>query len=72
MIAMRRTYNGNVDWVYPFPLSFLQSCHSLGGVKVVLRGPGVALTACMPSARVKIVYRNLSAGEGQPGSLTVL
>jgi hypothetical protein len=37
MIAIRRTYNGNADWVYPFPLSFLQSCHSLGGVKVVLR-----------------------------------
>jgi hypothetical protein len=55
MIAIRRTYNGNVDWVYPFPLSFLPSCHSLGGVKVVLRGPGMALTVCMPSARGKIV-----------------
>ena len=38
MIAIRLTYNGNVDWVYPFPLNFLQSCHSLGGVKAVLRG----------------------------------
>jgi hypothetical protein len=55
MITIRLTYNGNVDWVYPFPLSLLQSCHSLGGMKVVLRGPGVALTACMPSARGKIV-----------------
>jgi hypothetical protein len=55
MIAICLTYNGNVDWVYPFPLSLLQSCHSLGGMKVVLRGPGVALTACMPSARGKIV-----------------
>ena len=55
MIVMRLTYNGNVDWVYPCPLSLLQSCHSLGGVKVVLRGPGVALTAGMPSARGKIV-----------------
>ena len=43
MIAIRLTYNGNVDWVYPAPLSLLQSCHSLGGVKVVLRGPGMAL-----------------------------
>jgi hypothetical protein len=41
MIAICLTCNGNVDWVYPFPLSFLQSCHSLGGVKVVLRGPGM-------------------------------
>ena len=55
MIAIRLTYNGNVDWVYPFPQSFLQSCHSLGGVKVVLRGPGMVLTACMPSACGKIV-----------------
>jgi len=55
MIATRLTYNGNVNWVYPFPLSFLQSCHSLGGVTVVLRGPGVALTVCLPSARGKIV-----------------
>jgi hypothetical protein len=55
VIAIRRTYNGNVDWVYPFPLSLLQSCHSLGRVKVVLRGPGMALTACMPSACGKIV-----------------
>jgi hypothetical protein len=55
MIAIRRTYHGNVDWVYPFPLSLLQSCHSLGGVKVVLRGPGVALAACLPSACGKIV-----------------
>ena len=39
MIATRLTYNGNADWVYPFPLSLLHSCHSLGGVKVVLRGP---------------------------------
>jgi hypothetical protein len=31
MIALRLTYNGNADWVYPFPLSFLHSCHSLGG-----------------------------------------
>ena len=43
MIAIRLTYNGNVDWVYPFPLSFLPSWHSLGGAEVVLRGPGVAL-----------------------------
>ena len=55
MIAIRLTYNGNVDWVYPLPPSFLQSCHSLGGVKVVLRGPGMVLTACMPSACGKIV-----------------
>jgi hypothetical protein len=56
MIAIRRTYNGNVDWVYPFPLSFLQSCHSPGGVKVVLRGPGMVLmSACMSSACGKIV-----------------
>jgi hypothetical protein len=55
MIAMRRTCNGNVDWVYPFPLSLLQSCYSLGGVTVVLRGPGTALTAGMPSACGKIV-----------------
>jgi len=55
MIAIRLTYNGNANWVYPFPLSLLQSCHSLGGVKVLLRGPGVALTACLPSARGKIV-----------------
>jgi hypothetical protein len=55
MIAMSRTYNGNVDWVYPFRLSLLQSCHSLGGVTVVLRGPGMVLTACLPSARGKIV-----------------
>ena len=55
MIARRLTYYGNVDWAYPFPLSLLQSCHSLGGVKAVLRGPGVALTACMPSACGKIV-----------------
>jgi hypothetical protein len=27
MIAIRLTYNGNVDWVYPFPLSLLQSWH---------------------------------------------
>jgi hypothetical protein len=56
MIAIRLTYNGNVNWVYPFPLSFLQSCHSPGvGVKVVLRGPGMVLTACLPSACGKIV-----------------
>ena len=55
MIAIRRTHNGNVDWVYPFPLSFLQSCHRLGGVKAVLRGPGMVLTTCMPSACGKIV-----------------
>jgi hypothetical protein len=55
MIAIRLTYNGNADWVYPFPLSLLPSCHRLGGVKVVLRGPGVALTACLPSACGKIV-----------------
>jgi hypothetical protein len=55
MIAIRLTYNGNLDWVYPFPLSFLQSRHSLGGVKVVLRGPAMVLTACMPSACGKIV-----------------
>jgi hypothetical protein len=55
MIAIRLTYNGNADQVYPFPLSFLQSWHSRGGVKVVLRGPGVALTVCMPSACGKIV-----------------
>jgi hypothetical protein len=55
MIAIRLTYNDNVDWVYPFPLSFLPSCHSLGDVKVVLRGPGMALTVCLPSACGKIV-----------------
>jgi hypothetical protein len=55
MIAIRRTYNGNVDWVYPFPLSLLPPWHSFGGVKVVLRGPGMARTVCMPSARGKIV-----------------
>ena len=55
MIATRLTYNGNAGWAYPFPLSFLQSCHSLGGVKAVLRGPGMVLTACMPSAYGKIV-----------------
>jgi hypothetical protein len=55
MIAIRLAYNGNVDWVYPLPLSLLQSCHSFGGVKVVLRGPGMVLTACMPSACGKIV-----------------
>jgi hypothetical protein len=55
MIAIRLTYNGNVNWVYPFPRSLLQSCHRLGGVKAVLRGPGVALTACLPSAPGKIV-----------------
>ncbi len=41
MIAIRLTYNGNLNWAYPFLLSLLQSCHSLGGVKVHLRGPGV-------------------------------
>ena len=55
MIAIRLTYNGNVNWVYSFPLSFLPSWHSLGGVEVVLRGPGVVLTVCMPSACGKIV-----------------
>jgi hypothetical protein len=55
MIAIRRTYNGNVDWAYPFPLSFLPSWHSLDGMKVVWRGPGMVLTVCMPSARGKIV-----------------
>jgi hypothetical protein len=55
MIAIRLTYNGNVDWAYPCPLSFLPSWHSLGGVKVVLREPGMALTACLPSARGKSV-----------------
>ena len=57
MIAIRPTYNGNADWVYPFPLSFLQSCHSLGGVKVVvLLGSGMVLmSACMSSACGKIV-----------------
>jgi hypothetical protein len=55
MIAIRLTSNGNADWVYPVPLSLLQSCHGLGGVNVVLRGPGVALAACLPSARGKIV-----------------
>jgi hypothetical protein len=55
MIAIRLTCNGNVNWAYPFRLSLLQSCHSLGGVKVVLRGPGVGLTVCMPSACGKIV-----------------
>ena len=54
MIAIRLTYNGNVDWVYPFPLSLLQSWHS-PGVKVVVRGPGMAVTVCMPSACGKIV-----------------
>jgi hypothetical protein len=55
MIAIRLTYNGNAGWVDPFPLSFLQSCQSLGGVKVVLRGPGMVLAADMPSACGKIV-----------------
>jgi hypothetical protein len=55
MIAIRLTSNGNLDWVYPFPLSFLQSCHRLGGGNVVLRGPAMALTAGMPSACGKIV-----------------
>ena len=55
MIATRLTHNGNVDWVYPFPLSLLQSWHRLGGVKVVLREPGMALTVCMRSACGKIV-----------------
>ena len=55
MIALRLTSNGNVDWVYPFPLSFLQPCHSPGGVAVVLRGPGMVLTAGMPPAGGKIV-----------------
>jgi hypothetical protein len=55
MIVIRLTSNGNVDWVYPFPLSLLQSCRSLGSVKVVLRGPGMALTVCVPSACGKIV-----------------
>jgi hypothetical protein len=55
MIAIRLTYHGNADWDYPFPLSFLQSCHSLGGVTVVLRGRGMALTARLPSMRGKIV-----------------
>jgi hypothetical protein len=55
MIAIRLTYNGNVDWVYPFPLSLLQSCHSLGGVTVASRGPGMVLTAGLPSACGKIV-----------------
>ena len=72
MIALRLTSNGNADWVYPFPLSFLQSCHSPGGVTAVLREPAMVLTAGMPSAGGKIVYRNLSMWEGQPGSLTVL
>ena len=67
MIAIRLTDNGNVDWVYPFPLSFLQSCHGPGGVTVVLRGPGMVLTAGMSSACGKIVSRNLSTWEGQPG-----
>jgi hypothetical protein len=54
MIALRLTYNGNPDWVDPFPRSFLQSCHS-PGVTVVLRGPGMALTAGTPSACGKII-----------------
>ena len=33
MIATRLTYNGTADWAHPIPLSFLRSCHSLGGVK---------------------------------------
>ena len=55
MIALRLTYNGNADWVYPFPLSFLPPCHSPGGVTVGLRGPGMVLTAGTPSACGKIV-----------------
>jgi hypothetical protein len=55
MIAIRLTCNGNVDWVYPCPLSLLQSCHSPGGVTVVPRGPGMVLTAGLPSAGGKIV-----------------
>jgi hypothetical protein len=58
MIAIRLTYNGNVDWVYPAPLSLLQSCHSLGGVKVVLRGPGMVLTAC------NAIYQGTSGSRG--------
>jgi hypothetical protein len=38
MIALRLTSNGNVDWVYPLPLSFLPPCHSPGGVTAVSRG----------------------------------
>ena len=55
MIALRLTDNGNVDWVYLFPLSLLRSCHRPGGVTAVLRGPGMVLTAGMPSAGGKIV-----------------
>jgi hypothetical protein len=55
MIALRLTYNGNADWVYPFLLSLLQSCLSPGGVTVVLHGRGMVLTAGMPSACGKIV-----------------
>ena len=55
MIALRLTSNGNADRVYPFPLSFLQPCHSPGGVKAVLRAPGMVLTAGLPSACGKIV-----------------
>ena len=55
MIARRLTYHGNVHWGYPFPLSFLQSCRILGGVTVVLRGPGMALAARLPFVRGKIV-----------------
>jgi hypothetical protein len=55
MIATRLTYNGSADWAYPIPLSFLQSCHSLGGVKIVLPGRAVALGACMPSVCGKVV-----------------
>ena len=55
MIAIRLTCNGNADWVYPFPLSLLQLCHSPGGATAVLRGPGMVLTAGMPSACGKIV-----------------
>jgi len=55
MIAIRLTYNGNADWVDPFPLSFLQSCHGPGGVTRRLARPGRVLTAGIPSACGKIV-----------------
>ena len=57
MIALRLTYNGNVDWVYPFPLSFLPSCHSLGGVTGRLararHGPDRLHASCLRQDRLE-------------------
>jgi hypothetical protein len=57
MIAIRLTYNGNVDWAYQCPLSLLQSCHSPGGVKVRLarasRGPDRLPAICSRQDRLE-------------------